>query len=302
MSLDTTIRKFSSYLTNERRLARLTVLNYGRDLERLHDFCRRRGIDDGQHLRPEHVRLYISELRQAGLDGRSVQRHLSAARSLYRYLLCEEKVTADPTAGIKAPKSGRKLPKSLKPDEATRLMEIPETDELARRDRALLELLYSSGLRLAEVCLLDLDDFLSDGTLRVTGKGSKTRVVPVGSAARAALTEWLRARASLARSGETAVFVLTRGRRLSGREVQRIVARRARAQGMARPVHPHMLRHSFASHVLESSGDLHAVQEMLGHASISTTQIYAHLDFQHLAKVYDQAHPCARRRRPADKD
>lgn len=300
MSLDTTIRKFSSYLTNERRLARLTVLNYGRDLQRLRDFCRRRGIDDWQHLRPEHVRLYVGELRHAGLDGRSIQRHLSAARALYGYLLRERKVEADPTAGIKAPKSGRRLPKSLNPDEATRLVEIRGDDIAARRDRALLELLYSSGLRLAEVCSLDLDDLSTDGTVRVTGKGSKTRVVPIGSAARAALADWLRARAAL--SGETAVFVSTRGKRITGREVQRIVARRARAQGMGRPVHPHMLRHSFASHVLESSGDLRAVQEMLGHASISTTQIYTHLDFQHLAKVYDQAHPRARRRKRADED
>lgn len=302
MSLDTTIRKFDSYLTNERRLARLTVLNYGRDLRRLRDFCRRRGIDDWRGLRPEHVRLYVGELRHAGLDGRSVQRHLSAIRALYRYLLREREVTADPTAGIKAPKSGRKLPKSLNPDEAARLMEIPESDADAPRDRALLELLYSSGLRLAEVCALDLDDLSGDGTVRVTGKGGKTRVVPVGSAAHNALAGWRRVRAGLIQPGERALFVSARGRRLNGREVERIVARRARAQGIAQPVHPHMLRHSFASHVLESSGDLRAVQEMLGHASISTTQIYTHLDFQHLAKVYDQAHPRARRRKSADED
>ncbi len=299
VSLDTSIRQFQSYLSNERRLSRLTVANYGRDLERLCDFCRRRGITDWQGLDPAHLRLHVGQLHQGGLSGRSIQRHLSAVRSFYRYLLRERVVTRDPAAGIGAPKSGRRLPKSLSADEATRLVEIAASDETAVRDRALLELLYSSGLRLAEVCALNRDDLLADGTVRVSGKGSKVRVVPVGKSALAALEKWFAERSRWAAPGETAVFLSPRGRRLSGRDVERIVAHRARAQGIGQPVHPHMLRHSFASHVLESSGDLRAVQEMLGHASIATTQVYTHLDFQHLAKVYDQAHPRARKRKPS---
>lgn len=300
MSLDEPIRSFESHLTSERRLSRLTAVHYISDLTRLRAFCERRGISDWQSLEPAHLRLYVGELRVAKLSGRSIQRHLSSVRSFYRYLLRRGLVTCDPAAGLRAPKSPRRLPKSLSPDEATRLVELSATDETACRDRALLELLYSSGLRLAEVCNLELDHLQSDGTIRVTGKGSKTRIVPVGSAAQSALQQWLKQRGAWAAAGEKAVFVSPRGRRLSGREVERIVARRAQAQGIGQPVHPHMLRHSFASHVLESSGDLRAVQEMLGHASIATTQIYTHLDFQHLAKVYDQAHPRARKRKTSD--
>lgn len=302
MSLDAPLHRFQRYLASERRLSRLTTVAYRRDLERLRTFCERRRIADWQGLDASHVRLYVGELRHAGLTGRSIQRHLSAARSFYRYLLREGIVTRDPAAGIKAPKSARRLPKSLSPDEATRLVEIAAVDRNAPRDRALLELLYSSGLRLGEVCGLDIGDLPGDGTVRVTGKGSKVRLVPIGAAAQAALEEWLRARTAWVSSGTAAVFVSPRGRRVSGREVQRIVARRAREQGIGQPVHPHMLRHSFASHVLESSGDLRAVQEMLGHASIATTQVYTHLDFQHLAKVYDQAHPRARKRKAPGTD
>lgn len=300
MPLDAPLQQFQRYLANERRLSRLTAVAYARDLQRLRAFCERRRIADWQSLDAAHVRLYVGELRQAGLSGRSIQRHLSAARSFYRYLLRERIVTRDPAAGLKAPRSARRLPKSLSPDEAARLVEIAAEDKSARRDRALLELLYSSGLRLGELCGLDLEDLPGDGTVRVTGKGGKVRVVPIGAAAQAAMEQWLPDRMQWARPGEAAVFLSSRGRRLGGREVQRVVARRARAQGITQPVHPHMLRHSFASHVLESSGDLRAVQEMLGHASIATTQVYTHLDFQHLAKVYDQAHPRARKRKTPD--
>lgn len=285
-------------MINERRASALTILNYRRDLARLRDFCVRRGIDDWGAVTGAHMRLYAAEMHKAGLASRSIQRRLSAVRAFYRYLLHEDAVTRNPADGVAAPKSPRRLPKSLNPDEAARLLEIASTDATACRDRAVLELLYSSGLRLAEIVALDVDHLLDDGTVRVTGKASKVRVVPVGKAAREALRAWFVVRAACAAAAENAVFIGAGGGRISARTVQRLVARRARTQGLARGVHPHMLRHSFASHLLESSGDLRAVQELLGHASVSTTQIYTHLDFQHLANVYDQAHPRARKRPP----
>ena len=297
MALEPLIDRFKAYLVDERRASPLTVLNYVRDLERLAEFCRRRGIDDWRRVGAADVRLYAAEMHNRGHSGRSIQRRLSAARAFYRYLLREGEATADPAAGVRAPKAPRRLPKSLSPDEAARLLAFEAGDDArARRDAALLELMYSSGLRLAELVALDVGDLLDDGTVRVTGKGGKTRVLPVGGHARRALARWLEVRPTQAAPGEDALFVGARGRRIGRRDVQRIVAQRARLQGLSRPVHPHMLRHSFASHLLESSGDLRAVQELLGHASIATTQIYTHLDFQHLAKVYDQAHPRARRK------
>ncbi len=296
MPLEALVDRFKTYLLKERRVSPLTVSSYGRDLARLLAFCRRRALADWRALDAALTRLYVAELRQQGLAGRSIQRHLSALRSFYRYLLREGEVARDPAAGIRAPKSARRLPKSLNPDEAARLLAFEPRDRLAVRDRALLELLYSSGLRLAEAVALNVADLGEDGTVRVSGKGGKTRVVPVGSHARAALREWIGVRAGWAKPHERALFLGADGRRISRWSVQRAVARRARSQGIGQPVHPHMLRHSFASHLLESSGDLRAVQELLGHASIATTQIYTHLDFQHLARVYDQAHPRARRR------
>jgi integrase/recombinase XerC len=300
--LEPFLERFHGYLTNERRAAPLTVQNYRRDLARLREFCDRRGIGEWRGLDGAHLRLYVAELHTAGLSGRSIQRRLSATRSFYRFLLREGVVPGNPAAGIGAPKSRNRLPKSLSPDEAARLVDIAPNDRDACRDRALLELLYSSGLRVAEIVALDVDDLPDDGTVRVTGKGGKVRVVPVGRLAREALRAWLNARVASNVGDERALFLGARGRRIGARAVQHIVARRARAQGLGQPVHPHMLRHSFASHLLESSGDLRAVQELLGHASISTTQIYTHLDFQHLAKVYDQAHPRARKRARSTSD
>jgi len=294
--LESHLSLFDAYLINERRAATLTVQNYRRDLARLRAFCERRGIVEWRDLDAVHLRLHVAELHKTGLSGRSIQRQLSAVRSFYRFLLREGIVASSPAAGVGAPKSRKRLPKSLSPDEAARLVDIAPSDRDACRDRALLELLYSSGLRLAEIVALDREDLSSDGTVRVTGKGRKVRVVPVGRLAQAALQAWLAVRDASDVHDARALFLGARGRRIGAREVQRIVARRARAQGLGQPVHPHMLRHSFASHLLESSGDLRAVQELLGHASISTTQIYTHLDFQHLAKVYDQSHPRARKR------
>ena len=248
--------------------------------------------------RPQLMR-FIATLHGRGLSGRSLARTLSAWRAFYRFALEHDRqLTDDPCAGIKAPKSPRRLPSALSPEEAAKLVTIDGDDPLAIRDRALLELAYSSGLRLSELAQLDIDGCdLNTGEVRVLGKGSKERIVPVGAAAREAVARWLAPRAAHAAPGERALFIGRKGRRLSPRAIQRRLAEWAVKQGLSRHVHPHMLRHSFASHVLQSSGDLRAVQEMLGHASIASTQVYTHLDFQALAKVYDAAHPRAKRKR-----
>jgi integrase/recombinase XerC len=237
-------------------------------------------------------------LHRQGLAGRSIARALSSARSFQRYLLREGLAAHNAFTGVAAPKAGKRLPKALSVDQAARLMQIDGDEPLTRRDHALFELLYSSGLRLAELVSINVTDVdLRDGTVTVTGKGAKTRIVPVGTQARAAIQTWLQDRAALAAVGESALFLGRNGKRLGARAVQLRLKQWAVRQGIEVPIHPHMLRHSFASHLLESSGDLRAVQELLGHADLSTTQVYTHLDFQHLAKVYDAAHPRARRRK-----
>jgi len=252
-----------------------------------------------QRLTRAQVSRCLATLHGRGLSGRSLARMLSAWRALFRWLLdADRTLRDDPTVGLKAPKSAKRLPSALTPDEAAKLVAIDGDDDLAVRDRALVELAYSSGLRLAELAGLDIDRLdLTTGEVRVVGKGSKERIVPVGAPARAALGAWLARRAELADGEERAMFVGVRGARMSPRTIERRLAAWAIRQGLSRHVHPHMLRHSFASHVLQSSGDLRAVQEMLGHASIASTQVYTHLDFQALAKVYDAAHPRARRKR-----
>jgi len=293
---------FFQYLKSERRLSPHTLSNYRRDLTRLAAFAATQGVDRWRGLDTAAARGFAAQLHRHGLNGRSIARMLSAARSFYRYLIREGSAGASPFAGVSAPKAGKRLPKALSVEQAARLMDIPAGDALGTRDRAMLELFYSSGLRLAELVALDVRDLdLRDGSVTVTGKGAKTRIVPVGARARAALHAWLKERGTLARPGEAALFLGRNGRRLGRGAVGQRLKRWAVHQGLDVPVHPHMLRHSFASHVLESSGDLRAVQELLGHANLSTTQVYTHLDFQHLAKVYDAAHPRAKRRkeRPA---
>jgi integrase/recombinase XerC len=242
---------------------------------------------------------FVGTLHGRGLSGRSLARTLSAWRAFYRFLAERDpSLPEDPTAGIKAPKSPRRLPAALSPDEAAKLVTIEDDGALALRDRALFELAYSSGLRLSELAGLDVAGCdLAGGEVRVFGKGSKERIVPVGAAARDAISTWLKTRDAFAAAREQAMFIGRHGRRLSPRAIQQRLAAWAIRQGLSRHVHPHMLRHSFASHVLQSSGDLRAVQEMLGHASIASTQVYTHLDFQALAKVYDAAHPRAKRER-----
>jgi integrase/recombinase XerC len=291
---------FFRHLGDERRLSPLTLTHYRRDLSECMTHCDGAGVAGWERLTPAEVRGWVAALHRRGLSGKSIQRALSALRSFYRYLLREQIVARNPASGVSAPKSKRRLPDTLTADQAARFVALEAHDLLATRDRALLELLYSSGLRLSELVNLDISELdLAAGQVRVTGKGRKARDVPVGAKARAALRDWLAVRARLAGAHETAVFVARNGKRLGARAVQARLQQWARRQGMEVPVHPHMLRHSFASHVLESSGDLRAVQEMLGHANLSTTQIYTHLDFQHLAGVYDKAHPRARKKAPA---
>ncbi len=243
------------------------------------------------------VARHLATLHGRGLSGRSLARMLSSWRAFYRHLLeVEPAIVDDPCAGLKPPKSPRRLPSALSPDDAGRLVAIEGDDTLSIRDRAMFELAYSSGLRLSELAGLDVTGLdIEGGEVRVLGKGSKERIVPVGRQARDALTRWLAGRTALAREANGALFVGRGGRRLSPRAIELRLAQWAVRQGLTQHVHPHMLRHSFASHVLQSSGDLRAVQEMLGHASIASTQVYTHLDFQALAKVYDAAHPRAKR-------
>lgn len=285
---------YLQHLGAERRLSAHTVEAYRRDIEAL---LAQMGETLLEHLTIHGVRRIVSVLRSKGLSGRTLARMLSAWRGLYGYLAREYGLTRNPCQGVRAPRSEKRLPDALTADDARRLVEVASDDFLTLRDRAILELLYSSGLRLSELVGLDwamLD--WDEGTVRVIGKGSKTRVVPVGRKALDALREWQACCSASSAREHDAVFLNRRGARLSARTVQVRVHRAGITQGLAARVHPHALRHSFASHVLQSSGDLRAVQEMLGHASISTTQVYTHLDFQHLAQVYDAAHPRARRK------
>lgn len=295
---DKSIEAFVEHLRYERRLSEHTVTAYQRDLSRLCDFLKERGIGSFNGLTPPQARLFAAGLRHAGLSGRSISRTLSAARSCYRYLLREKQAKLNPFEGISAPRSERKLPNTLNIEEAAQLVSIKPVSDLDFRDHAILELFYSSGLRLSELARTDLKDIdLSAATMVVTGKGDKTRMVPVGRHAVAAIRDWIKRRTVWVEADEPALFVSRAGTRLGARAIQKRLEFWARRQGLDRGVHPHMLRHSFASHLLESSSDLRAVQELLGHSDISTTQVYTHLDFQHLAKVYDKAHPRARRRR-----
>jgi integrase/recombinase XerC len=292
------VTRFLQSLRNERRLSPHTETAYARDLKSLLEYCDAQGIAAWDGLDPQHVRSFAAQCHRRGLSPRSVQRRLSATRSLFRYLIREGELKRDPSADVQAPKARKRLPVTLDADTMARLLEFRTDDRLGLRDKAIMELFYSSGLRLAELLGLDLVDLdLRDRTVRVLGKGNKARIVPVGRHAAEALSRWLAERTAIAGIGELAVFVGVNGRRLGPRIVQRRIAQWALRQGLPEHVHPHMFRHSFASHLLESSGDLRAVQELLGHANISTTQVYTHLDFQHLARIYDAAHPRARRKR-----
>ena len=291
------IDRFIRHLANERRLSPLTCKNYRRDLELLLQYAGDVGLDGWGDIDSEHVRSFAAADFRKGISPRSIQRRLSAARTFFRYLVREKHVTNNPVTSVTAPRSKKRLPANLDADRMARLLELPGKGPIVERDRALLELLYSSGLRLAELVGLDCSDLdLADATVRVTGKGNKERIVPVGRHALEALGRWLKTRVSIADVDEQALFVSKRGTRISPRAVQARVTHWARRQGIDTNVYPHLFRHSFATHVLESSHDLRGVQELLGHANIATTQVYTHLDFQHLAQIYDKAHPRARKK------
>jgi integrase/recombinase XerC len=291
-----TLTGYLAYLQHERNYSPHTSDNYARDIRRLFELA---GSSALAELKSHHIRRYIAQLHGSGLSGRSLARVLSSWRGFFNYLMRDHACPGNPCVGLRAPKSPKTLPHALSPDEAVKLVEMKVETPLDARDKAMFELLYSSGLRLAELISLDLtsmQDTLQSNEVRVTGKGSKTRVVPVGHPAITAIREWMKVRDQVAKADELALFVGTRGARISPRTVELQLQKWAVKQGLNSKVHPHMLRHSFATHVLQSSGDLRAVQEMLGHASISTTQVYTHLDFQYLAKIYDGAHPRAKKK------
>jgi integrase/recombinase XerC len=291
------IERFLTKLRTERRLSPHTLKNYRRDLVGLSRYCDQHQVNHWRDLTEIMVRQYVAQRHRQGIDGKSLQRELSAFRSCFNYLLSEGEINFNPAIHVKAPRAARKLPDTLDVDMVKRLVEIQGDDPLTRRDRAILELFYSSGLRLSELVGLNLDSIdLKDASVEVLGKGNKTRRVPLGRHAVSALQDWLQCRQQMVVEDETAIFVSRQGRRLSPRSVQMRLRHWAAKQGIDVKVYPHLLRHSFASHILESSQDLRAVQELLGHADISTTQIYTHLDFQHLASVYDKAHPRARKK------
>jgi len=285
---------YIEHLAHERGLSPLTCENYRRDIRALLELAAGTPLPE---MQPGHIRRYVAALHARSLGGKSIARMLSAWRGFFAYLGKRHGFQHNPCIGMRPPKSAKTLPQALSPEQAGRMVEIDEDDVLAMRDHAMLELFYSSGLRLAELVSLDLPGLdMAEATVTVTGKGAKTRIVPVGSRAIDAIRNWLPQRSLLKLQDERALFVTRQGKRMTPRAVQYRLKHWALKQGIAGDVHPHTLRHSFATHVLQSSGDLRAVQEMLGHANISTTQVYTHLDFQHLAKVYDQAHPRARKK------
>ena len=297
------IQLLNSFEETLHYLSKYTRDAYHRDLNYLQNYCIKKNIKKWSNLKSQQLRDFISDRHRKGISGRTLQRNLSSIRTFYRYLCKIDVVSINPAEGIITPKSARKLPKLLDVDQTFQLLGIKENDVLAIRDKAIIELIYSSGLRLTEVISLNINDIdFIDRVLTVIGKGKKARNLPIGKFAIQAIDDWLKSRQQLVKNNkERALFISNRGSRISPRSVQERIKRWAVKQGLSGNVHPHMLRHSFASHILESSGDLRAVQELLGHADISTTQVYTHLDFQHLAQVYDKTHPRARKNQIKEK-
>jgi integrase/recombinase XerC len=290
------VKDFVLHLEQERRMSIHTVSAYQRDLNRCIVFMEEGDLSSWYGLKTKQIRLFIAQLNREGLSARSIQRHLSSLRSFYRYLIREGKVLTNPAQVVQAPKVGKRLPSTLDVDQVTGLLDhVEQKSFLGCRDRAMMELFYSSGLRLAELARLDCRDIdLADKLVYVTGKGNKARVLPIGGEALKAIQIWLANRDKEGLFEAAALFITKGGGRLGVRSIQQRLNFWGKKQGLSDHVHPHRLRHAFASHMLEATGDLRAVQELLGHADISTTQVYTHVDFQHLAKVYDRAHPRAK--------
>jgi len=296
VTFDQAISVYCEYLNVEKRYSPHTVSNYRRDLNAVASDLKKRDVADWSAVSSYELRTVISRQHAQGLSGRSLARRLSAVRSLYKYLIRHKHVEANPVVDVPAPKDQKRLPETLQIEDIQRLFALDGDDILLLRDRALFELMYSSGLRLAEVVQLDIDSIdMQSGMVTVIGKGSKTRNLPVGEAALDAVRDWKSRRSELQMGAaiDKALFISNRGSRLSPRSVQQRLKTMAARTGISHNLYPHLLRHSFASHLLESSGDLRAVQELLGHVDINTTQVYTHLDFQHLARVYESAHPRA---------
>ena len=290
------LTEYLNFLNFERGLSPLTRENYARDIQQLLVLSDGTALDS---LQTTQIRRYIASLHGKGLGGKSIARMLSSWRGFFDYLMQRHGYPNNPAKGLRAPKSAKTLPQALSIEQAIKLVDINSDDLLSARDHAILELFYSSGLRLSELIHLNMNQIdFTEGTVTVTGKGNKTRIVPLGNHAIVAIQQWLKLRQNLVHQQpeQKAIFIGKQGRRMSARNIQYRLKAWAVKQGLNSSVHPHMLRHSFASHVLQSSGDLRAVQEMLGHANISTTQVYTHLDYQHLSKVYDSAHPRAKKK------
>jgi len=287
---------YLDYIAYERRLSNLTRENYERDIKSLLKLSEGQTLDT---IKPQHIRRFVAAMHGKGLSSKSIARALSSWRGFFHFLTLRHNFSSNPCIGMKAPKAAKTLPQALSIEQAVKLVGINEDSLLGVRDQAILELFYSSGLRLAELVGLDIEALnFGEGIATVTGKGQKTRIVPMGTHAMNAIKKWLemRAQIKLDETDPSALFITQQGKRITPRAIQYRIKQWAIKQDINSDVHPHMLRHSFATHVLQSSGDLRAVQEMLGHANISTTQVYTHLDFQHLAKVYDSAHPRARKK------
>ncbi|MDH5471788.1 MAG: tyrosine recombinase XerC [Gammaproteobacteria bacterium] len=294
---DTELQDFFQYLRSEKRYSEHTLTNYQRDIRGFIRFCQTIEVTGWDAIDSQHVRNYAAQTHRKGLSGKSIQRMLSSLRSLFKYLLRYQKIKTNPAVGVSAPKSLRKLPEVLRADDLNHLLTLNENDPLAVRDMAIMELLYGCGLRLSELIDLNINQIDWQGlTLNVTGKGRKQRIVPFGEKAVRALRKWFGKRSLFVGENQQAVFVSQRGTRISPASVQQRLKKWAKEKGLDRRVYPHLMRHSFASHILESSQDLRAVQELLGHANLTTTQIYTHVDFQQLAKVYDAAHPRAKKK------
>ena len=303
LPLESEVEAFTQYLRVEKQLSARTLDAYRRDLRKLQQYAETRGLNNFSAINHQELRLLLAQQHRTGSGGKTLARWLSALRSFFRFAIKRGWTGANPAEGLQAPKSPKKLPKTLDVDQAGQFVQLDGDDFISLRDGAMVELMYSSGLRLAELVGSNIHDIdLAGASIRVTGKGNKQRELPVGRFAIAAVKRYLSVRDLHANASEQALFVSKRGSRISHRSVQARLEQISLRQGVGQPVHPHMLRHSFASHMLESSSDLRLVQELLGHANISTTQVYTHLDFQHLAKVYDSAHPRAQRRRDSEDD